>query len=50
MIPNNDTLASTVMSANGNGHANGNSPQASDPMAQILSAYDLESQIGRAHV
>ncbi|MFN5924360.1 MAG: HAMP domain-containing protein, partial [Pseudanabaena sp.] len=44
MIPNNDTLASTVMSANGNGHANGNSPQASDPMAQILSAYDLESQ------
>ncbi|WP_434684906.1 methyl-accepting chemotaxis protein [Pseudanabaena minima] len=44
MTPNNDTLASTVMSANGNGHANGNSPQASDPMAQILSAYDLESQ------
>lgn len=50
MTPNNDTLASTVMSANGNGngngtgHANGNSPQASDPMTQILSAYDLESQ------
>ncbi|MFN9858201.1 MAG: hypothetical protein ACK556_08835, partial [Pseudanabaena sp.] len=52
MTPNNDTLASTVMSANGNGngngngtgHANGNSPQTSDPMTQILSAYDLESQ------
>jgi hypothetical protein len=50
MTPNNDKLASTVMSANGNGngngtgHANGNSPQASDPMTQILSAYDLESQ------
>ena len=48
MTPTNDTLSSTTLTANGNGtgniNSNGNFPQASDPMAQILYAYDLESQ------
>jgi len=40
MTINNDT--STVLAANG--HGNSNFSQASDPMARILYAYDLESQ------